>query len=38
MTAFAISCTMFIYSVYIIEAYKAYKRGDDSHRPKPWLK
>jgi len=38
MTVIAITCTVFIYSVYFIEAYKAYKRGDESQRPKPWLK
>jgi|MDTA01.3.fsa_nt_gb hypothetical protein len=38
MTVIAISCTMLIYSIYIIEAYKAYRRGEGSQRPKPWLK
>jgi len=37
MTYLAISFTSLIYSVYFIEAYRAYKRGDDSQRPKPWL-
>lgn len=37
MTVLAISCTTLIYSIYFIEAYKAYKRGDESQRPKPWL-
>lgn len=37
MTVLAISFTTLIYSVYFIEAYKAYKRGEESHRPKPWV-
>jgi hypothetical protein len=38
MTALALSCTTIIYSVYFIEAYKAYKKGDECQKPKPWLK
>ena len=37
MTVLAISFTTLIYSVYFIEAYRAYKRGEESQRPKPWL-
>ena len=38
MTYLAISLTTFLYSMYFLEAYKAYKRGDEEQRPKPWLK
>lgn len=37
MTVLAISFTTLIYSLHFIEAYKAYKRGEVSQRPKPWV-
>jgi|SaaInlV_150m_DNA_2_1039686.scaffolds.fasta_scaffold24878_2 hypothetical protein len=38
MTLLAISFTALLYSMYFVEAYRAYKRGDGPQRPKPWIK
>jgi hypothetical protein len=34
MTVFAISCTSLLYSMYFVEAYKAYKKGEGNDLPK----
>ena len=38
MTIIAISCTVGVYSLYIVEAFRSYRKGEINHRPKPWLK
>lgn len=38
MTCVAITCTIGVYGLYIVEAVKSYKKGEITPRPKPWVK
>lgn len=38
MTCVAITCTIGVYGLYIVEAVKSYKKGEKIQRPKPWLR